>query len=305
MSKTELFVRKSGGGVFTVVNESFTTGNVWYVDSGATTAADSAAHGKNPDEPFATLDYAIGKCTASNGDIIYVMPGHTESIVGASTLTLDVAGVKIVGLGSGLTIPTFTYTTDAAATFNITAANCHVENLYLYANYTGGVTVGVTVGASADGLVLKNIIMEESANTTEFLIGISVAEACHHVTIDGLQYYGVAGGSCSQCIQFVGASNYSIVQNCRIYGDFSGAVVDALGAKSLFITIRDNMIVNVDTSAGLSISAESTTTGIQAKNSILGAYDTATPAGAAMAYFWSMVTNAAGTQGIVKPGLDT
>ena len=37
-----------------------TTGNVWFVDSGATNAADTATNGKSAAYPFATLDYAIG-----------------------------------------------------------------------------------------------------------------------------------------------------------------------------------------------------------------------------------------------------
>ena len=37
MAKTELFVRKTSGGVFTVVNESVTTGNIYFVDSGSST----------------------------------------------------------------------------------------------------------------------------------------------------------------------------------------------------------------------------------------------------------------------------
>lgn len=306
MAKTELFVRKQNAGVFTAVTEQSSTGNIWWVDSGATSGgADAAGYGRSPASPFLTLDYAIGKCTASNGDVIYVMPGHAESIVGASTLTLDVAGVKIIGLGSGLSIPTFTYTTAETATFNITAANCHVENLYLYANYTGGVAAGITVGALADGLVLKNIVMEESANTTEFLIGISIAAACHHVVIDGLKFFGVAGGTNSGCIVFAGASNFSIVKNCYIYGDFSGAVIDATGAASTFITLLDNIVHNVDTGAGLTFSAHSGTTGICANLAAFGNLDTATPTGAAMAFFQSYVTNAAGAQGIYKPAQDS
>lgn len=303
MSKTELFVRKYGGGVFSVVNEAMTTGNVWYVDSGAGT--DSTAYGKNPDTPFATLDYAIGKCTASNGDIIFVMPGHAENIVGASTLTLDVAGVKIIGLGSGLSIPKFTYTTAAAATFNITAANCHVENLYLYANYTGGVAAGITVGALADGLVLKNIVMEESANTTEFLIGISIAAACHQVTIDGLQFFGVAGGSDTQCIIFAGASNFSVVKNCVIYGDFSGAAIDALTAASTYMTFEKNLVWNTDTTAALVISVKSDTTGMMAYNYCFAPKNDVCPVGAAMAFVQNYTTNVANKNGFYLPAVDT
>lgn len=304
MAKTELFVRRSSYGVATAINESHSTGNIFWVDSGSATGADSATSGKSPDKPFLTLDYAIGKCTASNGDVIYVMPGHAENLIAADTLTLDVAGVKIVGMGCGYSMPKFTYTTAAAATFNITAANCHVENLYLYANYTNGITAGITVGALADGLVLKNIVMEESANTTEFLIGISVAAACHHVTIDGLQYFGVDGGSNSQCIFFVGASNFSVVKNCILYGDFSGAVIDALTAASTYMTIENNIVWNTDTTAALVISVKSDTTGMMAYNNCFAPKNNVCPVGAAMAFTQNYVTNVAAKNGFLLPVAD-
>lgn len=56
--------------------------------------------------PFATLDYAIGRCTASRGDIICVKPGYTDEITAAGTIAADVAGVSILGLGMGSLRPT-------------------------------------------------------------------------------------------------------------------------------------------------------------------------------------------------------
>jgi hypothetical protein len=305
MSKTELFVRKTAGGVFKVINEAVTTGSVFWVDSGSSTAADAGSNGKNPDKPFATLDYAVGKCADNNGDIIYVMPGHAETIATGTALTLDVAGIKVIGLGCGYSMPKFTLSAEAS-TVNITAANCHVENLWLYSTYTGGLIIGVTVGALADGLVLKDLVLEESANTTEFLIGVNVAAACHHVTIDGLKYYGIAGGSDTSCIVFAGASNFSVVKNCEIYGDFAGAAVDALGAASTYMTFLNNIVHNVDGSAGLLISVESTTTGIMSLNSGYSATNDVSFVGAAMAYFENYTTNALGAhQGRLLPVADS
>jgi hypothetical protein len=101
VAKTELFVRQQPGGVFSVVNQAVTTGNIFFVDSGSATGANSVGAGQNPDAPFLTIDYAVGQCTANNGDIIYVMPGHAEVVAAAAGLDLDVAGITIVGLGSG------------------------------------------------------------------------------------------------------------------------------------------------------------------------------------------------------------
>ena len=99
MAKTELFVRKQKGGMFAVVNESVTTGNIFFVDSGSGT--DGAGYGQNPDAPFATIDYAVGQCTADQGDVIYVMPGHTETLTNTNLITVDVAGISIIGRGTG------------------------------------------------------------------------------------------------------------------------------------------------------------------------------------------------------------
>jgi hypothetical protein len=306
MSKTELFVRRQTGGTFTAVSEQSTTGNIFWVDSGATSGgANSTGYGKSPASPFLTIDYAVGKCEANNGDVIYVMPGHAESLTGATSLAVDVAGIKIIGLGCGYSMPKLTYTTAAAATIAITAENCHLENLWLYSTYTGGITAGITASAAAGGLVLKNLVMEESANTCEFLIGVSIAAAAHHVVIDGLQFFGVIGGHNSECIKFVGASNFSVVKNCIIYGDFSGAAVDALTAASTYMTIENNIVWNIDSTAALVISVKSDTTGMMAYNYCFANKNNVAPVGAAMSFSQCFTTNAQNKNGYALPANDS
>ena len=94
---------------------SSTTGNIYYVDSGAAVASDEVGAGRSPSTPFATIDFAIGQCTANNGDVIYGMPGHAEAVIAAGGLDVDVAGISIIGLGVGNNRPTITLGTDAAA----------------------------------------------------------------------------------------------------------------------------------------------------------------------------------------------
>jgi hypothetical protein len=78
-------------------------------------------------KPFSTLDYAVGKCTASRGDIIALMPGHAETIATATALALDVAGIAIVGLGSGTLRPTFTMSA-ATSTIAVSGADTSIKN---------------------------------------------------------------------------------------------------------------------------------------------------------------------------------
>ena len=81
IQKAALFSRHQPGGVFTIVDEAnFTTGNIFFVDSGSATGADSVGAGRNPDLPFLTIDYAVGQCTANNGDYIIAMPGHAAEL---------------------------------------------------------------------------------------------------------------------------------------------------------------------------------------------------------------------------------
>jgi hypothetical protein len=87
------------------------------------------------DRPFSTIDYAIGQCTASKGDVIMVKPGHVETVTAAAGVALDVAGVSIVGLGNKRNRPQVNFTTAVGASFKVSAANCWVENI----RFTGGI----------------------------------------------------------------------------------------------------------------------------------------------------------------------
>lgn len=86
-------------------------------------------------KPFSTLDAAVGACTASRGDIIFVKPGHAETISSATALALDVAGVAIIGLGVGSLRPTFTLNTATTTTIGVSAANITIKNCIFSANY--------------------------------------------------------------------------------------------------------------------------------------------------------------------------
>src|SRR3990170_2889471 len=103
-------------------------GQVYWVSNATTSLLPGQVGGSdgNPGSfsaPFSTLDYAIGRCTAGRGDIIFIKPGHAETITSATTIALDVAGVAIVGLGNGSARPTFTFTTANTATIGVSAAN--------------------------------------------------------------------------------------------------------------------------------------------------------------------------------------
>tara|TARA_R110000772_G_scaffold250693_1_gene365396 strand:- start:74 stop:1036 length:963 start_codon:yes stop_codon:yes gene_type:complete len=114
-------------------------GQVFWVNS-STVLAKGGIGGSNGNpgtytKPFSTLDYAVGRCTASRGDIIMLMPGFTETVSTATALALDVAGVAIVGLGSGTLRPNITLDTVTTATIAVSAANISIKNVIFTASF--------------------------------------------------------------------------------------------------------------------------------------------------------------------------
>ena len=115
-ARSAMFSRRQSGGVFVIDDAMRHPGNVFFVDSGqTTTGGDTVGHGRNPDAPFLTIDYAVGQCVASNCDVIYVLPGHAEVVSAAAGLALDVIGISVIGCGNGSLQPTITFDTDADA----------------------------------------------------------------------------------------------------------------------------------------------------------------------------------------------
>lgn len=138
-------------------------------------------------DPFATLDYAIGKCQASRGDIIMIKPGHAENISAASGITVDVAGIAIVGLGVGALKPKFSFTA-AAATMVVSAANVSFYNIEWQANFAD-VTIGLDVSA-VDGLSWINCDFTEAGTNLNFVDVIDLATGADNLYWEGCNFIG-------------------------------------------------------------------------------------------------------------------
>lgn len=86
----------------------------------------------------ATIDEAIGYTTANRGDVILVAPGHTEAITSGS-IAADVAGISIIGLGSGSMKPTLSFGVTSSKII-VGAADVTFKNLRLTAAVADVVT---------------------------------------------------------------------------------------------------------------------------------------------------------------------
>lgn len=299
-TRTPLFARKQPGGVFSIVNETMTTGNIFWVHSG--TGSDTTGYGRNPDSPVATIDYAIGLCTVNQGDRIFVMPGHAENITTATAINCDVAGIQIIGIGEGNLIPTVSMTA-LAGSITVGAANVSLKNLRLVANATDGVTTALTIAAAGDGCTLDGIQCRDTANTKEFLVHVSVATTVTDLAIRNCSLVGLAGGSMTNSILFAGTSNDCVIEDNYIFVDSADDVIDHLAGASVNLVVRRNVIVNADTdAAGYCVRYKSDGTGIAYQNYL--AYnknDAEISVGAAAWWFENYASNTIAESGRLDP----
>ena len=303
MARTPFFARQTpGGGVLLFADQSQTTGSYFFVHNG--TGSDTAGNGLGPDSPAASADFMVASCTASLGDTIVLMPGHAETLVNATGLAMDVAGVRLLGLGWGGLVPTFTLGTATSATIAVTAPNCVIDNIKVVSDFAN-VAAGVTASAVADGLVVQNSWFKDGGSAKELVIGVSVAAAANNVKILNNRFTTVDTGGCASAVKLIGACDDGQIIGNYIQGDYSVACIDGKTAAAILLEITDNVFWNSDATLGLLLDMHSSTTGVYANNRSFGAKNDAHFTAAGMVAVENYSTNAKNASGIIKPAVDT
>lgn len=190
--------------------------------------------------PFSTVDYAVSQCTANRGDIVFVKPGHAETLAAADGFDLDVAGVAVVGLGAGTLMPSFTLSA-TTSDVNISAANCTLMNVRFVPS-TSDVVRAIQVTAAH--ATIKDILVLDAGATNEILTVIKATGTTDNEA-DGLW-----------------------IEGCRAYST-STAVLEFLefNAQINGLVFKDNIIINEGTAAGVAIAGA---TGKDLKNAYIG-----------------------------------
>lgn len=236
--KTPLFKRREKGGTFTVAGNRVTTGNIWWVDSGNTsTGANAVKYGQNPDNPFLSISYAFSSdlVQADNGDIIYVMPGHTETVATDGALTADIAGVTIVGLGKGDARPVISIISDTAAAAIFSGTGIVIDNM----RFSMGMDAATDpIQISGDGCVMENCeIIEATACEALDLISVS-GDRCvlHDLKIRGRN---TTDSDALCAIHLVGTDDIEIYNIYAYGGDWKEGVILNEGTLAARANIHD------------------------------------------------------------------
>lgn len=307
-ARSPLYYSKVAGGLPFISDASKFTGNIFYVDSAVGT--DAAGYGTSPDAPFDTIDYAIGNCVANQGDVILVLPGHAESIAAAAGIDADVAGVSIIGLGSGNNRPTITFITATTADIDIDAANVTIKNLRFVGNIAA---LAAPIDVNAAGFTMEDCDFFVAAATTDIDITVITDAAAKQMTIRRCTFNYLysneatavaVSATSTEVIRLVGADR-SIIEDCYMSGNFTTSAINGITTLSADIKILRNGIVNVQTTniAGI-IDLVALCRGVIANNYGFHGYttDLATtidPSSCAMInnYFSNVVTEAGGLVG--------
>jgi hypothetical protein len=275
--------------------------SVWYVNNSTTYAhlnaqygASDANRGNRGRSPLATLQQAVTNANA--GDIIIVGPGHIESISANGALTIDKAGLRIVGLGVGDARPALLLDTLVAAEILCTAANVLLENLQVVCALDA---VSQMMSVTGGGCTIRNCTFGATTPATiQPVIGVLVNGV--RCTVEGCDWYFPVTG-CAEALRFQAGADQLVVQFCKADGFFTtgGVVNDTAAADD--VLIKDNYIRSMNTTAKPGILMKAAATGSIGNNKIRLGQDTATGAitGGACDLFENYLVNDDGEAGIL------
>ena len=250
-SRSGLFWTQVPGGLPVITDAKHFSGNVFFCDSGTAQGGTTAGYGNHPDQAFTDIESAYDQCTATQGDVIFVLPGHAETVT--DEITMDAAGISIIGLGQGTARPTITqaFAGDAIA---MDAANCVVENLYFneatVAPAAGGAAIdinaatcrvanchfdlgaldleAITITATGDGAEVHGCTFLVTANGPDAAIELEAV-----VTEVHIHHNRFLGGSDSNAWDVGGINSGSAITQCQIsHNDFVFGPANILSASA-------------------------------------------------------------------------
>jgi hypothetical protein len=260
-----IFSTNYPGGLVAFIDRTIYEGDVWFVDSTATGGSDASGYGLHPDAPFATLVYA--KTAVSAGDTIFVMPGHTETLTGNPSLTLDVARLHIIGLGGYSTKPAFLIDGANTAHILMSGADCILENVTLNAGH-GDIAKAIDV--KANGIIVRKCSFFANTVDENFLIAVNIgtgnndSDGC--IIEDNIIYQ--LDAAATQAIKLVKDQNNVTIQRNRIQGNYAaGYIIGSPDTENfLNLMVLDNIIDNDANDTVCVIKFAGTNTGVLSGN---------------------------------------
>lgn len=231
-------------------------GKVYYVSS----TTGSPGNGLSIDAPLTTVFGANGAVAkianrTNSGDVIFVLPGHTESISSADHGSHwgTASGFSIVGLGTGTMRPTFTWTT-ATSTLLIDTANVEIANCRLLlagsTTSTTALTVAAPITISAAGCRIVGNYIQWGVDADQ-IVGqaITTTAAADDLVFANNMCEAAAAAVVADTktfLQLIGCDR-AIIRNNFIVGGtttITDGLIEGVTTASTNIVLEDNFIYN-------------------------------------------------------------
>ena len=211
------------------------SGNVYWVHHSG-----SNANRGTYDRPVASIDTAIGLCTANAGDIIMVKAGHAESVIAAAGIDADIAGISIIGLGRGTDMPEVTISTATTADIDIDAANITIRGIRFICAIDS-MAAGIDVNST--DFTLEDCEFYESSATGLVWVDINggAANACDRARIRNNRFVCTTAANWDAAIELGEVAAHVEIASNDIVGDFDDACVHNPTGKVLtHLLVRGN-----------------------------------------------------------------
>ncbi len=256
-------------------------GKVFYVGDGDTAGnTPSFPNRKTPSNgnlgtflaPFATIDYAVGQCTAGRGDVIYVLPGYVQSLTTAAQIDVDVVGVSVLGLGSYSEAPKLTYDLTAVAPFAVNADGVTVAGLHFQVS-AEAVTVAIDVEDESNGVTIRDCWFDQDAAATHWVDVVDAEAADDFAFLNNSIILSDTEVECNSAVEISTLSTNVEIKDNHIQGLFTVAALADGSAKSTNVQVDNNVFIAGIESAldgEPAIEYDGVSTGVYRNNTFVG-----------------------------------
>lgn len=213
----------------------------------------------------ASVNAGLGRCRSGKGDMVVLLPGHTENLSTADALADLVAGTRIIGLGKGSIMPILRWTA-TGATLLLNVADVILSGLHLKMEGANGVVAAIT--ASASDCSIENCDIEiASGATAKVTTGITLAAGADRFSFSRNRVRGTAGHNCTNFLSVGAVANLEVAHNRMIASATAGNGLVHVTGIATSLDIHDNVIFNTHTaSTGCIVVDDVAATGVITEN---------------------------------------
>jgi hypothetical protein len=210
----------------------------------------------------ATVNQGVARCRSGMNDIVYVLPGHVETVSTADFWSNLVAGAQIVSAGSpGATNnPTFTFTATASQLL-IDVANVSIVGMNFLWNGIDNIVLPVSVTAAGFTFAKNNVVYQTAAGVAQPVDGIALGAGSHGARVNCNTFLSQdATDQNTGSVILVGTGAAQALQDIQVCGNYIIAATPGdtdgiihVASTGNGIVITDNIVHQLATTADSAI----------------------------------------------------